>query len=115
MEPPNSLEPGFFTTGNDSPVRSDSSTSEDPKTHSPSAGILDPGGNTTVSFFWSRSMTISRCDEPKSVGSSKIRQFGGVSERSLDSAVEVFPLALDSIHFPRLTKTKSMADVSNKT
>jgi len=49
MVAPVTPSPGFFITGNDSPVTIDSSTLELPSTTSPSTGITSPGRTDTRS------------------------------------------------------------------
>ncbi len=46
--PPNTIDPGAFSTGSDSPVSIDSSTADAPSTTSPSTGIRSPGRTTTT-------------------------------------------------------------------
>ncbi len=46
---PNTVLPGCFSTGRDSPVSMDSSTVDFPSTTTPSTGIFDPGLTRTIS------------------------------------------------------------------
>mmetsp|Transcript_23592 Transcript_23592/g.35016 ORF Transcript_23592/g.35016 Transcript_23592/m.35016 type:complete len:222 (+) Transcript_23592:120-785(+) len=46
--PPETVDPGTFCTGRDSPVREDSSTTDEPSTTTPSHGILSPVRTDTI-------------------------------------------------------------------
>ena len=97
--PATTSEPGFFSSGIDSPVNIDSSTAELPSTNTPSTGIFSPGLIRNVSPIPTFSMGISN-STPSLITLAVL----GCSPISWRIALEVLPLARVSKPDPKLMK-----------
>ncbi len=102
MVPPQTREPGAFSTGRLSPVSSDSSTVERPETTSPSVPICSPGRTrakspTATSLSGTETSWPARSSRTV-LGAKRIRR---------TTASLVLPRARASMRRPRVTKITS--------
>jgi len=106
---PNTLSPGFFSTGRDSPVSMLSSMLEWPSTTMPSTAIFSPGLTITISPTCKSSAKTSI-----SIPSCITEAFLGRKFNNFRMASPVPPLALASRYLPNLTRVIITAEVSKK-